>query len=68
MHTAAQLRLIARNHLKRAGVAAAPARCGMLLTMAREFDLDARAADREERREAFRQRSASARTPAHQAA
>ena len=60
MYTAAQLRLLARDHLQPARMAAQPAQCGMLRLMALEFERDARVADREERREALRQRLAEA--------
>jgi len=56
MYTATQLRLLARDHLQRARMAAQPAQCGMLRLMALEFERDAHVADREERREALRQR------------
>lgn len=53
MYTAAQLRLLARAHLKRASETTDLARRGMLQSMAAEFERDAKSADREERREAY---------------
>lgn len=55
MHTAAELRLLARAHLQRASDATDLARRGMLKVMAAELERDAKVAEQEERREAYLQ-------------